>query len=491
MPESQRRTSRTSRSGRLRPEERGLSTAGLVAAGFLLLVFLSGGGSRSDIASLPLLRGAAVLFACWAITGMQRADWQRIRVPLALLLFITLWIAIQLVPLPPALWQALPGREVIVAIDRLVAQPGVWRPISLAPSDTWNSLLAMTVPIAALLLMARAEAQDYAKLLTIIVAIAFTSALLGFIQLLSGAGSTAYMYRITNAGMMVGLFANRNHHAFFQAFAMLMAASLLRDELMRKKQNKSVQIVLVLAFVLFTAMTMLVGSRAGLALGFVAFAVSYAMLLPAWRGRPQGRFAEPAAAKVSRASRLFAYLPLALMAGLLVTIVRLSDRTTSLSRLEYAVAEDLRVLAWPTVQAMVERFWAVGSGFGSFPDSYKMFEPDALLQPSYFNHAHNDWAELVITGGVPFVAMVLAGLIWIGRRATARGFSNLIKGHRGDYRLALSVVILLLAVASFVDYPLRVPSLQAIALIAVILLCCPAPAIPRTNDSLSARHSGD
>lgn len=491
MSESQRRTNRTPQSGRSRPDEQRLSTAGWVAAGFLLLVFLSGGGSRSDIASLPLLRGAAVIFACWAMAGMQRADWQRVRVPLALLAALTLWIGLQLVPLPPSLWQGLPSRDAIVAIDRLLGQPDIWRPISLTPSDTWNSLLAMTVPIAALLLMSRVEAEDYSKLLTIIVAIAFTSALLGFIQLLSGAGSTAYIYRITNSENMVGLFANRNHHACFQACAMLMAATLLRDELMRKRQNTSVQVVLMIGFLLFTAMTMLIGSRAGLVLGFVAFVASYAMLLPAWRGRPQGRFAEPAAASASRATRWLGYLPLALMAGLLVTVIRLSDRTTSLTRLDYPVAEDLRLLAWPTVQDMMSSFWLLGSGFGSFPDSYKMFEPDSLLQPNYFNHAHNDWAELIITGGLPFVLIVLAGLIWIGRAAATRGFRNLVKGYRGDYRLALLVVILSLAAASVVDYPLRVPSLQVIAIITVVLLCCPAPATPRATGSRGSRGSGD
>lgn len=491
MPESQHRTSRTLQSGRSSRHERNLSTTGWVAAGFLLLVFLSGGGSRSDIASLPLLRGGAVIFACWAITGMRQAEWRRIRVPLALLLALTLWIGIQLVPLPPSLWQGLSEREVIVEIDRLLGQPDIWRPISLTPSDTWNSLLAMTVPIAALLLLARVEVEDYSKLLTIVVAIAFTSALLGFVQLLSGAGSTAYIYRITNSGMMVGLFANRNHHAFFQAFAMLMAATLLRDELMRKRQNQSVQIVLSMGFVLFTAMTMLIGSRAGFALGFVAFVASYFMLLPAWRGRPQGRFAEPMAVSGSRTSALLAYVPLVLVGGLLVTVGRLSDRTTSLSRLDYPIAEDLRALAWPTVESMIKSFWAVGSGFGSFPDTYKMFEPDSLLQPNYFNHAHNDWAELVVTGGLPLALIALAALTWIGRAAAARGFRNLVKGHRGDYRLALLVVILSLAAASFVDYPLRVPSLQVIALMAVVLLCCPASAAHRALDSRGARRSRD
>jgi hypothetical protein len=444
---------------------------------FLLFVFLTGGSSRSDISSLPILRGVSVLLACWAITGMTREDWRRIRAPLAILLVLAAWIAIQLVPLPPALWQALPGRSIIVAIDNVLGQSGIWRPISLTPSDSWNSLLAMTVPLAALLIVARADSEDYPRLLEILILLAFTSALLGFIQILSGVGSTVYLYRITNADAMVGLFANRNHHAFFQAFAALFAATLLRDELMRKNQQRSIQIVLALAFALFIVMTLFIGSRAGLVLGFVAFVVGYAMITRAWRNRPIGRYGTPRVPVKSRASLVKIWLPPILLGGVLVTLIRAADRSTSISRLEgRLVADDLRVLAWPTVQDMIQTFWITGGGFGSFPDLYKVFEPDRLLQPSYFNHAHNDWAELVITGGLPFILIVLVGLFWVGRKVRGRGFRNLFHGHRGDYRLPLLIVILLLAAASVVDYPLRVPSLQVLAVMVVVLLCCPRTA---------------
>jgi hypothetical protein len=473
MQPSQIRTSRKSQSGRTKQDDRKLSVAGWVMAAFLLLVFLTGGGSRSDISSLPLLRGSSVIFACWAMTGMARADWRRIRVPLGLLLLLTLWIAIQLVPLPPGLWHSLPGRETIVAIDKLMGQPELWRSISLTPSATWNSLLAMTVPLAALLLVARVDSEDYPRLFELLILMAFTSALLGFIQILTG-GSSVYFYRITNTDTMVGLFANRNHHAFFQAFATLLAAALLRDELMRKRQRGSIQLVLVLAIGLFTATTMLIGSRAGLLLGFATFVVGYTMIVLAWRGRSIVSHDEASRPAISRASRFWLYLPPLLVALLLATIIRLADRSTSFSRLEgRMVAEDMRIQAWPTVKGILESFWPTGSGFGSFPDIFKVFEPDSLLQASYFNHAHNDWAELVITGGLPFLLIVLTMLIWVGRKVAERGFRSLLKGYRGDNRLPLLVVILLLLAASLVDYPLRVPSLQAFAVMAVVLLCCP------------------
>ena len=468
------------RAHRSRQSGQNLATPGLIVILFVVLVFLLGGGSRSDIASLPLLRAASVMFMCWAIAGMESADWRRVRVPLALLLALTVWIALQLVPLPPDIWHGLPGRETIVAIDRLLGQADLWRPISLTPSDTWNSLLGMTVPLAAACLIARLDAEDYPRLLAAFVAIAAVSAMLGFMQVLLGTGNAAYLYRITNSNAMVGLFANRNHHAVMQACAVLIAAALLRDELMRKRQRRSAQLLLALAALLSTAMTVMIGSRAGLVAGFVAFVLGYAMVVPAWRTRPVGRHGDPRRVSVSRMALVWAWAPPVLLGVLSVTIISLADRSTSISRLaEQSVAEDLRVLAWPAVQQMMGLFWTTGSGFGSFPDAYKMFEPDSLLLPSYFNHAHNDLAEMVITGGLPFVLIALVAAAWIARRAVAHGLRNLVKGHRGDNRLALLGVILLLVAASAVDYPLRVPSLQILGIMAVLLLCCPRTARSR------------
>lgn len=445
---------------------------------FLAFVFLVGGGSRSDVTSLPILRGVSVLFLFWAVAGMGREDFVRIRAPLAMLAILTAWIALQLVPLPPSLWHAMPGRELVAAVDRLLGEPDLWRPLSLTPSDTWNSLLAMTVPLAALFVASRVSADGMGRVMQALVIIAIVSALLGLLQIVSGNGSAAYLYRITNYSSMVGLFANRNHHAIFQACAVIFAAALLRDELMRRQQNVMIQLGYAAAAILCTTMTMLIGSRAGLVAGGAAFVLGYAMVAPAWRSRPVTvRRRSAARGKSSLTSHWLIYVPPVLIAAVLATTLFLSGRATSLSRVaDNRVAEDLRVLAWPSVRQMAETYWVAGGGFGSFPSLYRIFEADALLQPAYFNHAHNDWAEAVITGGLPFMLVILAALIWLGFGAYRAGFSRLIKGHRGDYRLPVLAVTGLFAAASAVDYPLRTPSLQAMVVVLLVLFVCPMPA---------------
>jgi len=460
----------------------GTALAALAPILFLIFTFLVGGGSRSDIASLPLLRAVAVLAAFWAATRLTADDWQRIRTPFILLALLTAWIVFQLVPLPPALWHALPGRETIIAIDRLLGQPDLWRPISLTPSQTWNSLLAMSVPFAALLLAAKLDFEDYPKLLLAIVGVAALSAMLGFFQLLSGAGGAAYLYRITNSDAMVGLFANRNHNAVFFACATVIAAALLRSERMRSRRSPPLQIALIFAILTFTVLTALIGSRAGLVVGVVAFTISYVMVISVWRIKPITQWEAALPVRTTRVWGYLLYSPPALFAILLGVSLWLSDRTTALSRLaDHDAANDLRIRAWPTVWTMIEKYWGVGTGMGSFSDIYKMYEPDALLTPSYFNHAHNDWAEVILTGGVPMVLIMIAAVAWFTRRFRSLGVRNLVKGHRGDLRLPVLMVVLILAAASFVDYPLRVPSMQVIAIMLIALLCCPAPARVRRD----------
>ena len=53
------------------------------------------------------------------------------RVPLILLGALAALMAIQLIPLPPGIWTALPGRERYLEAAAAIGIPQPWRPISL------------------------------------------------------------------------------------------------------------------------------------------------------------------------------------------------------------------------------------------------------------------------------------------------------------------------------------------------------------------------
>ena len=115
---------------------------------------------------------------------------------------------------------------------------------------------------------------------------------------------------------------------------------------------------------------------------------------------------------------------------------------------------------------------------GSFERIYQVHEPDALLDPTYMNHAHNDWLEILLNGGA--IAALLLIFAFIGfslqlRRAFSARAASLPAVQYS--RLGL-VMVLLAALASVFDYPLRVPSLAFLFVIAVLWAGCPLPKNP-------------
>ena len=91
-----------------------------------------------------------------------------------------------------------------------------------------------------------------------------------------------------------------------------------------------------------------------------------------------------------------------------------------------------------------------------------------MLGPQYLNQAHNDVAQLVIEGGALGLGLMLLGLVWFCRAGWRcwRAF-RASDGSAGMGLFAWLSLATLLA-ASLVDYPLRTPSLMAVA----ALLAC-------------------
>jgi O-antigen ligase len=140
----------------------------------------------------------------------------------------------------------------------------------------------------------------------------------------------------------------------------------------------------------------------------------------------------------------------------------------------------LRIL--PTVQEITQAFWPWGSGLGSFEKIYQVFEPAHLLAPSYMNHAHNDWLELILTGGLPSLVLVALGvLIWLSCAV------KLVFGRAADplspLRKAGLVIVLILALASLTDYPLRTPALSCLLVLASVWAAMP---VQRPGDKPAA-----
>ena len=436
-----------------RPDRRHIA----VFAAFIVLVFAMGGGARDDIQSLLVLRPAAVGFAAWALLVAAPGDLKAVRTPLALLVALMALIAVQLVPLPPGLWHALPGREGIARRDGLAGLADIWRPLSLSPSKTWNSLVSLVVPLAALLLVAVQPTANRLRSVEIILIVAAASAVLGLAQVAGPADGPLYLYAITNDGTAVGLFANRNHHAAFLAatFPLLgwyFLFAVRNDLLLTRLWVAGV----AGAGALWGLGIVMTGSRAGL----VLFALALGIVVGLFRfAVKRGRFAHnrrnPKPFSTPKA-RIAVWVGLFAAMATTIWIVPQLPAYQRFGADDYV--GDVRFAAAPTVFRIALDAFPAGTGFGTFEHVFKVYEPDALLKASYFNQAHNDILQLAVEAGLPGLVLVLVTVLFLLGRL--RALLPWLRRSEPEAWLAVTSLasIGLLALASAADYPLRVPS---------------------------------
>lgn len=452
--------------------EDGVPFATLIA--FLVLAFLAGGSSRADVTSLVILLPAAVLCCGIAVWGLRPQHLVTYRSPVLLMATAIVLTAMHLIPLPPALWHALPGRELVVQHDRLLGLAGLWRPISLNPSGTRDVLYGFVVPLTTLLLGIRLERDRLAQLLPILIMFGCLSGLWAIIQFAGGLDSIFYTYRVSNPDVATGAFANRNHQALFLAslYPLLgIFAAMPSDESLRGRARGRRFGALGIGMFLLP-LIIAGGSRIGLAtaaVGIVIGVLLYAMGASyEGAGRSRGR---------ERRSiiRTALGLGIATVAAMLL-LTLFTARTASFDRLFQASStQELRFKVWPVIAELVGHYFPIGSGIGSFVPVFQVAEPNSILRPTYLNHAHNEFLEIALTAGLPGMLLLLAAFValvaWI-RRAFAR---------RRTERIAQGgvVVIMLLVLGSLTDYPLRTPFLSCVLVVASLWAAAPEARSPR------------
>lgn len=437
-------------------------TFGLLAV-LLVATFLMGGGSRADIESLAVLRAFACLAAAVGVLGLDRATLRAWRLPFLLLAALAALMVVQLIPLPPSLWSQLPARDGIRQLDAAVGLADAWRPLTLSPMRTANSLAALAVPFAVLVLFCQLGEAHRRHVLLLLVALAVAGALVGMLQVLAGSDSGLYFYAVTHKGAAVGFFANRNHHTAFLAAAMLIALHLAME---RGRARDMVSILcFAAAAVVFVAVLGNV-SRAGLLSAGIALVLAPLVILRS--GADAGNQPGPRVLSGRWSRTALVAFP----AFGIFMLFALSQRSPALARLlGDGQPEELRARILPELLAMARDVQPWGAGFGAFEYAYRMREPAELLVPNYFNHAHNDWLQLAIEGGIAGVLLLVVALAAIAVRLV-----RLVRGREGGdpSRVWLGLTVLLvLGFASLVDYPLRVPSIMAVATIAFALLVGP------------------
>lgn len=426
----------------------------ILLAVLLTVLCLAGGASVPDVSGQAIVRFVAATVIVVAILFCGRPAFQAGRAPLWLLLACVGLAAAQLVPLPPALWQALPGRAFLGQLTGIEGQGAIWRPWSITPSLTLNALMSLLVPAATLFLLLLLPERERLRLPGMVLVLILAATLIGLLQFSGRDIQSPFVNRSYDVS---GPFANRNHFALLLACGCLVAPTWAVLDRKGSVWRSAAAIGLTVLFLLAALGS---GSRAGFAFSLLALPLAVLLLQGRIRGQsrrmPKWAFVAAIAAAVAL---VVAFVALAILAG----------RGASITRALALDAEtDLRFRTLPVVFELVRSYFPFGSGMGSFDLVFRMNEPFDLLKRTYFNRAHNDFLEVVINGGIFGALLIAAALVWWLRASIrvwrARAGSELLVARLG------SAILLILLLASLVDYAARTPIMMAIIMIAAVWL---------------------
>lgn len=433
---------------------------------FFLLVAFTGGASRVDVLSLVILKPVAVIVCALALLTVRRSHVAPYKWLFAGVGAVLVLCVLHLVPMPPALWQLLPGRQEMANVDVVAGLGRVWRPLTLTPMNGWHALTALFVPLAMLLLGIQLSRDDLNRFLPVVIMVGAFSGLFGLLQAIGGSGASLYLYRGNNNGIASGLFANRNHASILLATMYpMLAIWATADQQDRMKHGLRIWAAIAMGVVLFP-LILITGSRSGLLLSLMGLIGAMALLVFEPRKREASR----------RRLRLIATA----VAGS-VGVIMLGTLTLYLSKadaimrlLKTSQESELRVETWKVSLDLLWKYFPVGSGIGSFVEAYQIIEPADQLNPSYQNHAHQEVLEVGIALGLPGL-ILLAVAVWL---YLGRSFNLWVRksGEAVPVKMArmASIVIAMIGIASLADYPLRTPLMMSVFVLLSLWLVEPS-----------------
>jgi O-antigen ligase len=272
---------------------------------------------------------------------------------------------------------------------------------------------------------------------------------------LQATGADIVLYSRQASPDVAGLFVNRNHQAALLGLIFPMAAVAITAGIGMGLPRKIEAFAGASMCLVAVPLVLITGSRTGLLVAGASLVLVFAFsLLPLKRLaiRPWVRYS---AAFVSVGALVWATV----WASRDVAFMRLEDQT-----------EDLRWPVWQSIIDMLPHYLPWGTGVGSYVEAYKVLEPDSLLRPTFSNHAHNEALEILFTAGIPGAALMLLAFVFL---AAAVWRALRASGDAALFNCLGILMIILLAIASLSDYPIRTPILSAVFALAAIWAAAP------------------
>jgi O-antigen ligase len=393
---------------------------------------------------LQLAGVAIIAWAAWEKNGDEPLTRAARQLLLLALLAIAV-VALQMIVLPASVWPHVGPRGTVAGDFGALGLPVPPEPLSLTPTDSLNSLLGIIPPLALVCAMVRLKAYRPQWLSIALIAGTVAGIALGALQVSSSSSGGElppwYLYEETNGGKGVGFFANANHMASLLIvtipFLLVIVAAGKRASMQR--YSAIVAVVAGIAIVLIVGLA-LNGSLAGYGLALPVIAASVLLILPA-------------------GSRLRLWI-VALVALLVVgSIAALENTAIGGGKLgqEATTSVQSRAEILSITSHAARDFMPFGSGLGSFPSVYPLYERLEQVTPTFVNHAHNDYAEVMLELGLAGILLMLLFLAWwsvavwrVWRTAEA-----------GPIARAASIASAAILIHSVVDFPLRTAAIAA------------------------------
>ena len=355
------------------------------------------------------------------------------------------WMALAMLPLPPALVQHIaPGRwsDLIAARAAAGHGAGSWMALSYAPAATMERLLDI-LPAIAVFVAARQMAwwwRDRAWIAAApIMVLAAGESLLGLAQFslsrLAGGDAAA----------ATGTYVNRNHFAGLLELglplAVMWAISLWRRN--PDGADQSMGAALRIAAILGIAVCLLAGIVVSLSrMGFLA-AIGSLLLMVVLLLVPRANWRKWAP--------LLA-IPLALL--ILLPSRELRQRF-SFTMTTSEVSSQTRLEIWSDTLHFVSGHKWLGSGLGAYERGLYLFK--TVKPTNTLDFAHNDYLQVLAELGIPGVLLFAGLILWLVRIPLREAFS---RGYSRNRELCIGLLGALGAIAlhSLTDFNLYIPA---------------------------------
>ena len=412
----------------------------LAMLGLLLAAAWFGGGATVDVTATDEVLALLAL----PVLGMGVLAW--LRAPPQVAVVRAALAAAGLVLLVPLLQWLLPvaGGAGRAAIAADLTQAGVSTGIahgSLTPLATEHALWTLLPPLACFLGAALLDHRGRRRAVQLALALVLANLAFGFFQAGLPSGHPLRLYSNNGTGFG-GVLINGNHQASALVIGMLLALGLAADARQRSQhgEDRSRQgwAWLAAAALCFLCIP-LAGSSAGMLIGVLMLAVAIpatGLLGPVRQSRGGNRIAVAAMAVLGILGLAFAS-----------------------QWMDLAQTDPLRYAAARETWSLGNRFLPLGSGVGSFVQTFEQAAGPLFQRGEYVNHAHNEYAQWWLEGGLLAMLAVLAvfaALAWIGTRL-------LRDRHRRPLGVACWLGLCALLLHSVIDFPLRTLSLMTLA----------------------------